>query len=132
LRTAVWYSNYGLPDVSYNLPYVARSPVLYKKIKYDKIEDVYDEIYRIVDESDNKGYPIAESLFYQLPFFCDPKKIISDWCWDMITDYFTVKKYNVPLANCLHEVDPFVVDCFSVIENEIKNIAEHEKKKDGN
>ena len=129
MRCAVWYSNYGFPKTNFQLPYKAKSPTLYKKVYFETKKDIIDEIYRIVNEAKNKGFDIGESLFYQIPFFCDPNFLISNWCIDMITDYFTVKKYNVPLANCLHDVDPYIIDCFSIIDSELKNIANHEKKK---
>jgi hypothetical protein len=68
----------------------------------------------------------------QLPFFCDPVQIISTWCWDMITDYFTVTKFHIPLARDLDSLNPWLLDCFSIIENEINNIQIHEREKHGN
>jgi hypothetical protein len=91
-----------------------------------------DEVYRVLEEADERGYDIGQSLYYQLPFFCSPAFIISDWCWDMLTDYFTVTKFNVPLARDLDLLDPWRLDCFSIIESEIQKITAHERGKNGN
>jgi hypothetical protein len=128
LRAAVWFSNYGMPTTRFELPYKSQSPTLFKKLDYLCEEDLLDEIYRIIEEANKKKFSLGQSLYHQLPFFCDPQRIISDWCWDMITDYFTIKKYNVPLATSLEEVNPYIIDCFSVIDNELNKISIYEKE----
>ena len=132
MRCAVWFSNYGLPTVSYSLPYDSRSPVSFTKVRFETEKDVLDEISKVLNERGTKKFGIGQSLFYQLPFFCDPVQIISTWCWDMITDYFTVTKFHIPLARDLDSLNPWQLDCFLVIENEITNITTHEREKNGN
>tara|TARA_Y100000356_G_C11146786_1_gene228433 strand:- start:224 stop:622 length:399 start_codon:yes stop_codon:yes gene_type:complete len=131
LRSAVWFSNYGLPNVSFELPYTAQSPVSGKKVVYESERDIYTEVSKLLDQTKGKSYSIGQSLYYQLPFFCDPSFIISQWCWDMITDYFSVKKFNIPLSKDLDSLDPWMLDCFSIIENELNNITLHEREKNG-
>ena len=89
------------------------------------------EVYRIIQESKNKGFDIGQSLYNQIPFFCNPKSIISQWCLDMITDYFTVKKYHVPIATSIDTVNPYIIDCFSIIDDEITKINKYESTKNG-
>ncbi len=131
MRSAVWFSNYGLPNVSFELPYTAQSPVSGKKVVYESERDIYTEVSKLLDQTKGKSYSIGQSLYYQLPFFCDPSFIISQWCWDMITDYFSVKKFNIPLSKDLDSLDPWMLDCFSIIENELNNITLHEREKNG-
>lgn len=131
MRCAVWYSNYGFPQTNFEFPYKAQSPTLYKKTLYKTDEDVMNEVYRIIEESKSKGFDIGQSLYYQMPFFCDPKSIISQWCLDIITDYFTVKKYHVPIASSIDTVNPFMIDCFSIIDDELIKINKYESKKNG-
>ena len=50
----------------------------------------------------------------------------------MLTDYFTVTKFNVPLARDLDSLDPWRLDCFSIIVSEIQKITAHERGKNGN
>ena len=113
----VWFSNYGLPKVNYDLPYNARSPVSLKKVSFKTEKDIFNEVETILHESKNRDY--------------DPSKIIPDWCWDMISDYFSVKKYNIPISKDLDSADSWMMDCFAIIENEIDNISKHERGKNG-
>ena len=85
----------------------------------------------MLKQTKGKKYSIGQSLYYQLPFFCDVSQILSSWVLEMITDYFAVKKFNVPLSDSLENINPWVLDCFSIIENEINNIAIHEREKNG-
>ncbi len=128
----VWFSNYGLPKVEYDLPYDTRSPVSLKKVSFQTEKDILDEVDIIIQESNNRDYKIGESLYYQLPFFCDPSQLIPDWCWDIVSDYFSVKKYNIPISKDLDSADVWMLDCFAIIENEIYNISNHERGKNGN
>ena len=132
MRCAVWFSNYGRPDLNYNLPYDSRSPVSLKKVRFETNKDILDEVQRVLKQSEDRRYDIGQSLYFQLPFFCNPSVIISDWCWEMITDYFTVTKFNVPLAKDLDSLDPWRLDCFSIIESEIQKITAYERGKNGN
>ncbi len=129
MRTAVWFSNYGVPKPRLEYPYKAQSPVTGKKKDFESFKDVWYEIDKLLKETEGKKYSIGQSLYYQLPFFCNPSEVISQWCWDMITDYFTVRNYNVPLADNLDNVNPYILDCFAIIQNELNNINKHEREK---
>ena len=82
-------------------------------------------------EKGTKKYGIGQSLFLQMPFFCNPILFIPDWCWEMINDYQTVKEYNIPLAKDLESVNIWQLDCFNIIKNEINNISIYQRSKDG-
>ena len=71
-------SGVGLPNISFDLPYRSRSPVLFETVEYETKQDILDEVYRVLEEADERGYDIGQSLYYQLPFFCSPAFIISD------------------------------------------------------
>ena len=40
-------------------------------------------------------------------------------------------KFNVPISKDLDSMDAWMMDCFTVIENEIQKISNHERKKNG-
>ena len=113
------------------MPYESQSPVLRKKIKYETKKDILDEVQRIINESNKKGFDIGQSLYLQIPFFCNPSFIISDWCFQMISDYFSIKRFNIPLAKNLDSVDAWTLDCFNVIDDEIQKIKKYEANKNG-
>ena len=83
---------------------------------------MYDEIERILQEEGTQKFGIGQSLFYQMPFFCEPIFYISDWCWEMIDNYHLIKNYNVPLSTNLDSTDVFTYDCVNVIADEINKI----------
>jgi len=127
----LWFSSFGIPRTGLLLPYTAQSPSLFKRIKFESKRDVYDEIYRILSENNVEKFGIGKSLYFQLPFFCEPSDIISDWCWQMIEDYYITTKYNVPLCSNLNELDVFTSDCFIQIENELEAIKKYKAKENG-
>ena len=131
MRCAVWFSTYGLSNNHLELPYESQSPVSGKRVKFETQEDIMDEIQIIIKESTEKGYDIGQSLYFQMPFFCNPSFIISDWCWQMITDYFSIKNFNIPLANNLDSVDAWTLDCFNIIDDELRKIKNFEVNKNG-
>ena len=131
MRCAVWFSSYGISSNKLELPYESQSPVLRKKIKYETKKDILDEVQRIINESNKKGFDIGQSLYLQIPFFCNPSFIISDWCFQMISDYFSIKRFNIPLAKNLDSVDAWTLDCFNVIDDEIQKIKKYEANKNG-
>ena len=93
---------------------------------------MYDEIERILEEEGTQKFGVGQSLFYQMPFFCEPIFFISDWCWEMIDNYHLIKNYNVPLSTDLDSTDVFTYDCVNVIADEINKINLHKVKENGN
>lgn len=132
MRTALWFSLLGIPKTGLILPYTTQSPTLKKPIRYKTFEDINDEIDRILSEKTTRKFGVAQSLFYQLPFFSEPFDLIPSWCWNMIEDYFLIKNYHVPLAKDLDSVNVWYSDSFIMIEQEIENIKNHKAKLNGN
>ena len=131
MRTALWFSSFGIPRTGLLLPYTAQSPTLFKRVEFKTEGDINDEIQRILSETNIQKFGVGKSLYYQLPFFCEPSNIISDWCWQMIEDYHLVNSYNIPLGNNLDDIDCWRTDCFLAIENEIEKIKKENKNKNG-
>ena len=132
MRIAVWYSEYGLPDSRFVLPYRSQSPSLFKKIEFNTKKDIYNEIERLLNEKGTIKYGVGQSLFLQMPFFCNPSEFIPEWCWDMINDFRMCKDFNIPLAKDLDSLNVWVMDSFNIIKQEINNITIYQKKTNGN
>jgi len=120
-----------LPNTGLLLPYTAQSPTLKRAVEYKKKGDIFDEIDRILSEKATQKFGVGQSLYYQIPFFCEPLDIIPKWCWDMIEDFYLVRNYNVPLASKLDEIDAWTSDNFLIIENELNSIKKHREKLNG-
>jgi len=131
LRTALWFSSFGIPRTGLLLPYTAQSPTLFKRIKFKNEKDIDDEIQRILSEPNIAKHGIGQSLYFQLPFFCDVEKQIPEWCWQMIDDYYITTEYNIPLAKTLNKANAWVLDCFNVIRDEVNKINIY-RSKNGN
>ena len=131
MRVAVWFSFYGLSRFNKSLPYSAQSPTLVKRIEYKGENDLLEEVERILAEPGTQKYGAGQSLFYQLPLFCDPDSLVPDWCWDMLADYNACKKFHIPLSNSLDNCSCWLLDCFNIIESEINKCSQHKKEKDG-
>ena len=128
MRTALWFSVLGLPNTGLILPYSAQSPTLSKRVKFENEKDVNEEIKRILSEPNIEKYGIGQSLYFQLPFFCNPEEQIHGWCWQMIDDYYVSTEYNIPLAKTLDKANAWTLDCFSVIKDEANKINIHKAK----
>lgn len=131
MRTALWFSSFGIPRTGLLLPYTAQSPTLFKRIKFKNEKDIDDEIQRILSEPNIEKHGIGQSLYFQLPFFCDVEKQIPEWCWQMIDDYYITTEYNIPLAKTLNKANAWVLDCFNVIRDEVNKINIY-RSKNGN
>lgn len=131
MRIAVWFSQMGLPSVPFDLPYQARSPVLSKVVDYKTEEDILEEVKRIINEKQTNKFGLGQSLYYQMPLFCNPALVIPDWCWNMINDYYCAERYNIPIANDLYSASAWLIDCFDIIKQELYNIEKHIEIKNG-
>ena len=100
-------------------------------VEYKNKGDLFDEIDRILSEETTQKFGVGQSLYYQLPFFCEPSIVIPDWCWNMIEDYYLIKNYNIPLSRDLASADVWIIDSFLIIENELNNIKKHKANSDG-
>jgi len=62
-----------------------------------------------------------------VPLFADINYLIDPWMWDMIQEYNYITRFNISLGN-LDDVSAHRLDCFTIIENELNNIAKYEKE----
>ena len=66
LRINVWISFKGLQKGRFtetSFPYVAQCPSDRKKFEFRSITDVYDEIIRLSDEAEQKGFNVGEAIY---------------------------------------------------------------------
>ena len=124
-------SSPSVPDVYKALPngqfrpYSARSPVDSKMRRYESVEDILNEVNLL--EEQNKKYPTGQYLYLLVPLFADINHLIDEWMWEMIQEYNYVNRFNVSLGN-LDDVSAHRLDCFTIIENELNNIAKYERE----
>jgi len=108
-------------------PYIAQSPATYKRREFKCVEDIYDEINSL--EQDNKKFTSGQNLYHLVPIFADINYLLDPWMWEMITEYYYVKNFNISLGE-LDNINAHRLDCYTVIENELKAIANYERNND--
>ena len=97
LRINVWISFNGLQDTAFKgveFPYVALCPSNRKKFEFKDITDVYDEIIRLYDEAEDKGFNVGEAIYTQSFYFADHGLLIDEDCQNRITEYKFCKQFN--------------------------------------
>jgi len=128
----VWWSYYSssLFVSPYSLPYSEVSPVDYKRREYGTVEDIWEEIERIIEVNNRTTRTIGQDLYNLLPLFTNPAYIIEDWQLEVINEYNIVQNFNVSLGE-LDNVPNDRLNCFSVIHREYNAIKDIESKKNG-
>ena len=113
-----------------SFPYVALCPSNRKKSEFKGISDVYDEIIRLYDEAEDKGFNVGEAIYTQSFFFADHGLLINEDCQSRITEYKFCKQFNCPPYPSLQETPPNIIDDFLIIEEEVNNfIAKKQREK---
>ena len=127
---AIWCYVLGNNTGFKNLPYIAQSPITGKKKEFKTEKDIYNEIKLIIDQPSTNKYGVGQTLYYNLPFFCDYNFLVKSWHIEMINDYYLVKDFNVPIGNNLDSLNAWKTDCFILIKNELnkaKNFQRSQK-----
>ena len=114
-----------------SFPYVALCPSTRKKAEFGSILDVYDEIIRLYEEADTKGFNVGEAIYTQSFFFADHELLLDSSMQDRIKEYQFCKQFSCPPYPSLQETPPNIIDDFTIIEQEINhcmNKQQQEKK----
>ena len=91
--------------------------------------DVYDEIIKLYDKAEDKGYNVGEAIYEQSFHFVDHSLLLDEDCQDRITEYKFCKQFNCPPYPSLQETPPNIIDDFLIIEEEVnKYIAKKQKE----
>ena len=104
-----------------SFPYVALCPSTRKKAEFGSILDVYDEIIRLYDEADSKGFNVGEAIYTQSFFFADHELLLDSTMQDRIKEYQFCKQFSCPPYPSLQETPPNIIDDFTIIEQEINH-----------
>ena len=82
---------------------------------------MHDEIIRLYDEAETKGFNVGEAIYTQSFFFADHNLLIDEDCQDRITEYKFCKQFNCPPYPSLIDTPSNIVDDFLIIEEEVNN-----------
>ena len=135
LRINVWISFKGLQKGRFtetSFPYVAQCPSDRKKFEFRSITDVYDEIIRLSDEAEQKGFNVGEAIYEQIFFFADHGLLIDNIYQDRIKEFIFCNKFSCPPYPSLKETPSNIVDEFLIIEQEYNCCIEKQQREKAN
>lgn len=95
-----------------------------KTIQYDSILDVYDEIIRLYEEAETKGFNVGESIYKQSAYFVDYDMLVNSEMQDRIKEFQFCKQFSCPPFPSLNETPPVIIDDYTIIEQELKYCIE--------
>ena len=101
-----------------SFPYVALCPSNRKKSEFGSITDVYDEVIRLYDEAEQKGFNVGEAIYTQSFYFADHALLIDQSVQNRIREYQFCKQFNCPPYPSLQITPAKIIEQFSVIEEE--------------
>ena len=98
---------------------MAKSPTLYKKIKYDQNE-IWKEVDRVVAEDKKRKFTLGQNLYYNIPLFANPQYFLDQESQMYINEYITAKRLNIPPAASLDDMTYDRSVILSVINEELE------------
>ena len=93
---------------------------------------MYDEIIRLSDEAEQKGFNVGEAIYTQSFFFADHNLLLDEDCQSRITEYTFCKKFSCPPYPSLQDTPPIIIDDFLIIEQEHNNFAAKQQREKSN
>ena len=115
-----------------SFPYVAFCPSTRKKAEFGSILDIYDEIIRLYEEADTKGFNVGEAIYTQSFFFADHELLLDSTMQDRIKEYQFCKQFSCPPYPSLQETPPNIIDDFTIIEQEINHCMNKKQQEKAN
>ena len=113
-------------------PYVALCPSTRKKAEFGSILDIYEEIIRLYEEADTKGFNVGEAIYTQSFFFADHELLLDSSMQDRIKEYQFCKQFSCPPYPNLQETPPNIIDDFTIIEQEINHCMNKKQQEKAN
>ena len=115
-----------------DFPYVAECPSNRIKAEFGSITDVYDEIIRLYEEADSKGFNVGEAIYTQSFFFADHELLLDSNMQNRIKEFQFCKAFSCPPYPSFHETPANIIDDFFVIEEEYNHCIkkQQEEKQD--
>ena len=90
---------------------------------------MYDEIIRLYDNADAKGFNVGEAIYTQSFIFADHGLLLDEDYQCRIKEYTFCKQFNCPPYPSLNQTPPNIIDDFLIIEQEF-NLCIAKKQKE--
>ena len=127
-RVATWMSYKNQPSRNLTFPYKAKSPTLKKEILYDE-QELWNEIWRIVEANQNGKFTLGAALYHSLVFCADSTYFLTQETIFTLEEYIAVKRFNLQLAKTIDDADYNRLVIFSAIDEEFNALQQEQIKK---
>ena len=111
-----------------SFPYVALCPSTRKKAEFGSILDIHDEIIRLYEEADTKGFNVGEAIYTQSFFFADHELLANSDMQNRIKEFQFCKTFSCPPYPSLNETPADIIDDFFIIEEEYRHCVNKQQK----
>ena len=131
MRINVWISFKGLQQGAYSgvpFPYVALCPSNRRKAEFGSILDIHDEIIRLYEEADTKGFNVGEAIYTQSFFFTDHEILLDSNMQNRIKEFRFCKTFSCPPYPSLQETPANIIDDFFIIEEEYNHCMKKQQQ----
>ena len=93
---------------------------------------MHDEILRLYDKVEKKGFNMGESLYEYSFHFVDHSLLLDEDHQDRIKEYRFCKQFNCPPYPSLKETPANIVDDFLIIDQEYNNCIAKKQRENTN
>jgi hypothetical protein len=113
----MWMAFHNVTTRVLAFPYKTNSPTLKKVITYDEAE-LWNEVDRIMAEDTEHKYTVGTNLYYNLLLCSDVNYWLDLDTNFYLEEYMAMKRFNIPLALSMDDVDYERLVVFSAIDEE--------------
>lgn len=122
MSSSVFFNFFGWPDSPFPLSgsYKAQSPTFFKQIEYDH-DEIWAEVARIDERAikENSPYTIGRNLYIMIPGFANPLFFYNRENIELISEYYMMKEFNIPLARDLDSANALRLNAYLIIQREL-------------
>ena len=127
-RVAMWMSYRNQPSRNLPFPSQAQSPTFKKTNTYDE-DELWNEIWRLVDDSKDGKFTLGAALYHSLVFCADSTYFLTPETIFALEEYMAMKRFNLSLANTIDDADYHRLVIFSAIDEEFNALQQEDIKK---
>ena len=95
------------------------------------MQDVWDEIFLLVDSWDGNTFTLGRNLYFHLSLFMNPIWITKTDFPLLMKEFTWCKDFNIPIAKDLDSVDARTLEEFDIVNTEILSINNYMGEKNG-
>ena len=111
-----------------DFPYKAKCPSNAKTKLFKDINDVYDEIMRVYEVTEEQGLGLGQSLYSSCAFFVDYSLLLDAKMQNRIKEYNYCKTFSCPPFPSLNDTPYNTVSEFMIIEQEYNSCMQNKQK----